>query len=88
MSIYITAKASGLIVREEIQGLSNRYVPWPELVPLFRRVFPRSVQDCEDNAKRGTVNFCGTLFDIIPRTPGPGICVFGPPHINPFPDTV
>ncbi len=72
-------------------AMSDCPVLWRELVPLFMRIFPRTIQDAIDNETRARVNFCGTPFDIIPEScPGyeTQIAVWGPPHVNVFPDSV
>ena len=72
-------------------AMSDCPVLWRELAPLFKRIFPRTIQDAMNNQTRARVNFCGTPFDIIPEiTPGfeTVFSVWGPPHVNAFPDSV
>jgi hypothetical protein len=79
------------VLTAPIASMSDCPVQWRELIPLFRKIFPRTIQDCQDNDRRARVNFCGTPFDIIPEVvPGfePAFSVWGPPHLNQFPDAI
>lgn len=73
-----------------IPAVSDAYVWWPELVPVFAKTFPRIIQDATDNDKRCRVLYLGAVFEIVPE-PCPGyetrFMVWGPPHLNQFPDT-
>jgi hypothetical protein len=72
-----------------VSAASDCPVLWRELIPLFRRIFARTIQDAIDNDIRARVHFCGTPFDIIPEiVPGfaPQFSVWGPPHVAKFPD--
>jgi len=74
-----------------IPAASDCPVQWRELIPTFARLFPRAIQDAQDNDKRARVSYCGAPFDIIPECiPGfpPGFSVWGPPHVNNFPDSL
>ncbi len=74
-----------------IPALSDCPVWWPQLIPLFQKVFPRTIEDCLLNDIRARVRFLGVPFDIIPEiVPGwpPKFAVWGPPHVNKFPDTL
>lgn len=74
-----------------IPAMSDCPVNWPQLIPLFRRVFPRVIEDAILNDTRARVNFLGTPFDIIPENVAgfePRFSVWGPPHVNKFPDSV
>ena len=71
-------------------SMSDCPVQWRELESIFSRVFPRTIQDALDNDLRARVQFLGVPFDIIPEiAPGfpPRFSVWGPPHINEFPDS-
>lgn len=72
-----------------IPAMSDCPVIWRELIPLFSKIFPRTIQDAQDSDSRARVMFCGIPFDIIPENiPGypSSFSVWGPPHINSFPD--
>lgn len=71
--------------------MSECPVQWRELVPLFKCLFPCTIDDVQTNDIRARVIFCGTPFDIIPECiPGwnPSFSVWGPAHVNKFPDTI
>ena len=74
---------------EPIPAMSDCPVWWPQLIPVFKKIFPRAVEDAILNDIRARVNYMGTPFDIIPETtfrPGQ-FSVWGPPHVNHFPDS-
>lgn len=74
-----------------IAAASDCPVLWRELIPLFQRLFPRVIEDAQGNDMRARVVFCGVPFDIIPEiTPGyeTRFAVWGPPHLNKFPDFI
>jgi len=73
-----------------IPAASDCPVCWRELVPLFSRLFPRAIEDALLNDQRARVLYIGVPFDIIPEfAPGhaPTFAVWGPPHLNQFPDS-
>lgn len=77
---------------EPIPAMSDCPVWWPQLIPVFSRIFPRTIEDALLNDCRARVKYLGTPFDIIPDcvfgSPGRTFQVWGPPHVNHFPDTI
>jgi len=73
-----------------VASLSDCPVWWPQLIPMFSRVFPRTIEDAILNDTTARVNYLGTFFYIIPETmfrPG-SFSVWGPAHVNQFPDSI
>lgn len=74
-----------------IPAVSDCPVCWRELIPVFTRIFPMAIESAIATDERARVNYMGTAFDIIPEfNPGhaPAFTVWGPPHLNQFPDTI
>lgn len=73
-----------------IPAMSDCPVLWRELESIFARLYPRTIQDAQDNDRRARVLYLGIPFDIIPENvPGfpARFSVWGPPHVNIFPDS-
>lgn len=74
-----------------IPAASDCPVCWRQLVPVFSRTFPRIIEDAIGNDVRARVRYLENYFDIIPEfAPGfpPSFSVWGPAHLNHFPDTL
>lgn len=74
---------------EPIAFLSDCPVKWDELIPVFRRTFPRTIEDALLNNCRVRVRYQETHYDIFPvldfMSRPVSFCIYGPAHVNRFP---
>ena len=76
---------------EPIPALSDCPIRWDELIPVFAKAFPRTIEDALLNNCRARVRYQEVPYDIFPvldfHSRPITFSVWGPPHLNRFPDT-
>jgi hypothetical protein len=70
------------------------YLRWSNLLPVFAKTYPITVSNATLNEEIAPVRYMDHLFFIFPNRSGDcfggkhyPFSVFGPPHVNQFPDT-